>query len=298
MTTNAPVSEIWGPLSLPARTDDPGVDAPWRDNIFICLWDPARSVSAILHTSASPNARGRRTRFSARLRNTTVEVIEEPDFGSWSTPSITVDGGDAFTVSSPDLSAEITTEPLFALGDFTGDQAPEAFSVDPSAPIAHYQRAARVTGRIVVEGEEVQVDGYGFRDRTWGFRDESANMAEYYGHMWVFPDFAINAMRILGTDGRDMTLGFHLDADAATATREVTIVRDAAGLLASSRIELVDGRVFDVEATRRHSTFWCPMGWTRSGPVLSAYDEINDLRTAEGVVGHGLTEQGMVRRIP
>jgi hypothetical protein len=297
MSTTAAEGTDWGPLSAPARTDHPGVDTPWRDNIFICLWDPERDVSAILHTSSSPNAQGRRTRFSARRGHTAVEVIEEPEPGTWSTPSIQVDGGPTFTVSSPELAAELTTTPLFALGDFTGDQAPEAFSADTSAPIAHYQRAARVRGRIVVAGEEVEIDGLGFRDRTWGFRDESANLSEYYGHMWVFPEFALNAMKLRGTDGREMTLGFYLDADRAVPAKEMSIVRDAAGLLASCRVELVDGRVLDVEATMRHGTFWCPMGWTRPGPVLSAYDEIGALRTQDGVEGYGLTEQGMVRRI-
>lgn len=288
----------WGPLSTPPRTDHPGVDVPWRDNIFICFWDPAKRLSGILHTSSSPNAEGRRTRVSVTLGRTSVEVIEEPGFGTWSTDSITVDGGPGFSVDAPDLAAEITTTPLFALGDFTGDQAPAAFSADTSAPIVHYQRAARVTGRLVVEGRAVEIDGFGFRDRTWGFRDESLNMNEYYGHMWVFPEFAINAMRLQGTDGSDVVLGFYLDATGSVPATDMTIVRDAAGLLASCRVQIADGRVFDVAATERLTSFWCPMGPTRSGPVLSSYDEICALRTQDGIAGHGLTEQGMVRRIP
>jgi hypothetical protein len=39
------------------------------------------------------------------------------------------------------------------------------------------------------------------------------------------------------------------------------------------------------------------MGWERSGPTLSAYDEFCALRTADGAVGFGLVEQGIVKRL-
>jgi hypothetical protein len=171
-----------------------------------------------------------------------------------------------------------------------------AFSLDKAQPLMHYQRAATVTGRLIVDGTAFELEGFGFRDRTWGSRDESASVAEYFGYMWVFPSFAMSSMRLLGGEGADSTLGFHLAADAV-AVKSNSITRDASGLFAASRIELVDGRIIDVRAVARSAGFWCPMGWERSGPTLSAYDEFCSLRTSDGEEGFGLIEQGVVKRL-
>jgi hypothetical protein len=39
------------------------------------------------------------------------------------------------------------------------------------------------------------------------------------------------------------------------------------------------------------------MGWEREGPAMSAYDEFLEVRTGGGDVGHGLVEQGFIRRL-
>jgi len=52
-------------------------------------------------------------------------------------------------------------------------------NVAPFYRSAHYDQAGRVTGRLVVEGETIDIDCYAMRDRSWGLRSER-----------VVPDFS------------------------------------------------------------------------------------------------------------
>jgi hypothetical protein len=253
-----------------------------------------------MHISASPGpaTQGRRARVSVRLGDVSAEVIEDLDVNTWDSDSITFDPAVGFTIDSPQVQGSIATTPLHVLAPFSGDDSPRAFGLDKEHPLQHYQRSANVTGRLTVGGREVEIDGQGYRDRTWGFRDESASIREYYGTMWVFPDFSLSMMKLLGADGSESVLGFVLPAEGGfERVTSTAIARDASGLFAACDIGVDDGRTISVRNTGRTATFWCPMGFERSGPVLSSYDEWTHLLTADGVEGFGLLEQGIVRQL-
>jgi hypothetical protein len=286
----------WGPLSEPIHNDVPDGAPPWRDNAFLSFWDPDRKLFGTLHVSTSPNAEGRRSRLSVLAGGTTVEIVEPLEPGTFTSESIQFNAGAGFTVDAPRISGELTSAPHFALASYTGDAAPVAFGLDQEQPLMHYQRAATVTGRLVIDGLTVEINGHGFRDRTWGYRDESASISEYFGSMFIFPSFAVTSMRLLGGDGSDTALGFLL-GDDTVRVKATSLTRDASGLFAGSRTEFADGRSIDVRSTERRAGFWCPMGWERSGPTLSAYDEFCALRSGDGDVGFGLVEQGIVKRL-
>jgi hypothetical protein len=298
--TDTQAATTWGPLAQPLHADVPDDPRPWRENAFFCFWDPAQALSGIMHISASPNATGgRRARVSVRLGAETFEVIETLAHDTFDSASITFDPESGFTIDSPQISGTIAGTPLHALAVFAGETAPEAFSLDNAHPIHHYQRSAKVTGELTIAGRTVPVDGHGYRDRTWGFRDESSSVEEYYGTMWVFPDFSISALRLLGRDGRAATLGYKLGADGSTQdVIGMSLVRDGAGLFLETAIELAGGELLDVGLQERFATFWCPMGEERQdGATLSAYDEIGRLRLADGTEGFGLLEQGITRKL-
>jgi hypothetical protein len=289
----------WGPLAEPIHDGEPDDPRPYRDNAFLSFWDRERGLSGITHVSTSPNAEGRRARVTVRLENSDEEVIEPLDPGTFASESITVDLDTGFEIDTPRISGRIEMTPLHALAPYSGDNAPKEFSLDRDHPLMHYQRAAKVTGRLRVDATEVEVDGFGFRDRTWGFREESSSVEEYYGAMWVFDEFAISAMRLRGQDGREAVIGWVLHADGTrTDVVDTAMIRDASGLFAAEELTLAGGEKLTVRSEGRAATFWCPMGWERSGPVLSAYDQFDTLRTDRGDLGFGLLEQGIVRRLP
>jgi hypothetical protein len=299
--TNVDIAEtVWGPLAQPLRADVPEDPRPWRDNAFFCFWDPEQDLTGVMHISASPNAEGgRRARVSVRLGSESIEVIEPLGFATWDSESITFMPDSGFTVNAPQLSGTLTSTPLHPAAVFAGESAPKAFSLDDEHPIHHYQQSATVSGELTLNGRTVTVNGRGYRDRTWGFRDESSSVEEYYGTMWVFPEFSVSALRLLGQDGRAATLGYVLHADGRIENvTSMSLVRDGAGLFASTRIETREGRQLDVRTTGRHATFWCPMGVEeQAGATLSAYDEFDHLLAADGTVGFGLLEQGIIRKL-
>jgi hypothetical protein len=290
------IETTWGPLSEPIHNDVPADAPPWRDNAFLIFFDPRHELYGTLHVSTSPNAEGRRARVSIQLGERMIELVEPLEPGSFTSQSISFDAGASFEITSERVSGTVTTVPLFALADYTGDNSPAAFNLDKDRPLMHYQRAATVTGSLTIDGQQLEIAGTGFRDRTWGFRDESSSVAEYFGFMFVFDDFAVTAMRLLGGDDSDVTLGFRASEDAVPVTG-IELTRDASGLFASTRIEFAEGPPLEARLTRRTAGFWCPMGWERRGPTLGAYDEFCELRSGTGERGLGLIEQGVVKRL-
>jgi hypothetical protein len=289
-------STEWGPLSEPIHHDIPDETRPWRDNAFLAFWDPARDVVGTLHTSTSPNAEGRRARFSLQTGGRTIELIEELDAGTFSSGSIKFEAGAGFTIDTDRVSGSLTTTPIFALADYTGERSPEAFSLDKDQPLMHYQRAGTASGELVVDGEPVTIDGHAFRDRTWGYRDESSSVAEYFGCMFIFPTFAVTSMKLRGASSSEMVLGYLLQDDA-TIISSASLTRDASGLFAATSIETADGRTLGFRIADRRAGFWCPMGWERTGPTLSAFDEFMSLTDDDGTEGFGMVEQGILKTV-
>ena len=289
-------STEWGPLSEPIHTDIPDGARPWRDNAFVAFWDADRDVVGTLHTSTSPNAEGRRARLSVQTGGRTIELIEDLEPGSFSSESISFNAGAEFSIASDRVQGTILTTPLFALADYTGDRSPEAFSLDKEQPLMHYQRAATATGELVIDGQPIAIDGNAFRDRTWGYRDESASVAEYFGCWFILPSLAVTSMKLRGASSAEMVLGNVLE-EKATVISSASLTRDASGLFAATSIETVDGRTLELRIAERRAGFWCPMGIERTGPTLSAFDEFFTVRTPDGEEGFGMCEQGILKTV-
>jgi hypothetical protein len=286
----------WGALAHPIRTDHPGEGKPpWKDNAYLAFWDPASGVNGVVHASTSPNASGRRVRASVAIGGVVAELAEDPAAGSFTTPSISFGLDGEITVQSPELRAELRLAPRgVAAGYSTGKILPELV---PGEPLQHYQQAAIVTGTVTVRGVVADVDGIGLRDRTWGYRDESAMFPEYIGLIADIDGELLTVMKFAHADGSARAEGFVLGEVATPVTQLTNIARDASGLFAAAEI-MIDGKdALEMRATRRTGGFWVPMGWERVGPTMSAYDEFLELRTGTGRTGYGLVEQGIIRRL-
>lgn len=290
------VAQDWGALAHPIRSDHPGEDKPpWKDNAYLAFWDPEHGVNGVVHASTSPNAEGRRVRASVAIGGTTAEIAEDPPAGSFTTPSISFELDGAITVRSEGLRADLRLAPRGVAADYTaGKIIPELVAGEP---LQHFQQAAIVTGTVTVGGVVSEIEAVGLRDRTWGFRDESAMFPEYIGVIADLDGELLTVMKFAHADGTTRAEGFLL-GDRATPVTELTrIARDASGLFAAAEIAVEGRGTMALRATRRTGGFWVPMGWERVGPAMSAYDEFLEIRTGDGAVGHGLVEQGIVRRL-
>jgi hypothetical protein len=289
------LTALWGPLSEPIHTDPLPEGRPaFRDNAYLGFWDEGSDVFGAFHVSTSPNAEGRRARFSLSVGGRVAEIVEPLEAYSFTSPSIGFDLDQRITLDGPGLAGELTCTPLYAVADYSkGSIIPPLV---PDEPLQHFQQAARVRGRVSVEGRDLTIDGFGIRDRTWGYRDESVSIAEYVALTAVFDDFALTSMRFVSADGTDRTEGYRLSGVAEPVTG-MGVTRDASGLLSVGHLTLDGGESLEVRVTERLGGLWVPMGWERRGPTMSAYDEFDRARADGGAVGVTLTEQGVVRRI-
>lgn len=286
----------WGHLAHPLRADDPGANAPpWRDNAYLAFWDAHSAVIGVVHVSTSPNAGGRRARASAAIGRISAELVETLPPASFASESIVFSLDGHVQVRGEQLRADLRLAPRGAAADFTAGRAiPELVE---GQPLQHFQQAATVTGTLSVHGADAEVKAVGLRDRTWGFRDESAMWPEYIAVAVDIDGEMLTVLKFALSDGSTKADGFVLGERARRVEDLTEIARDASGLFAGAKVAFSDSERLALRATRRTGGFWVPMGRERTGPTMSAYDEFLEFATSDGRSGHGLVEQGIVRRL-
>jgi hypothetical protein len=285
----------WEPFDQPIRASVSDAAPPWRDNAWFCFWDLHHELFGEFHVSTSPNSAGSRARCSVLFEGTTAELVETPGPGSFVGDAIDFSAVDRLEAHSDQLTLDIQVAPRFALADFS--QRSTIPPLVPGEPLQHYQRAATVTGKVVVGGRSVVIDGVGFRDRTWGYRD-SANWAEYVGLNAVFPTFAITSILFKSTDGTSTGEGYVLgDGAGSTEVTGMTVTRDARGLFAATSLTPEGGGQIDLRAGAGSRGFWIPQGAEKTGPTMSSYGEFFPISTGDGEEGLGRFEQGILRTI-
>jgi hypothetical protein len=283
------------PLIQPIhRISPPAGSKPWRDNAFLLFWDPGSGVYGSAHVATSPNAEGRRARFSLVVGGRDFEIVEPLAPQSFASESIEFDVPNSVVrVRSALLSADLELSPRFGVADYGASGIFPSLSAQE--PVRHYQQGLTVTGTVRLPDAEIRVDARGLRDRTWGYRDESVSMQEYVALVASFPDHTLTVMRMMAADGSDRMEGYRL-TDTAEPLSGFGVTRDAAGFLVEAHIEGLGGD-FTLCAVDRPAGFWVPMGMQRRAPAIRAYDEFVALRSSDGQDGFGVVEQAVVHRL-
>lgn len=288
----------WGPLATPIHEgveprDDDGT--PWREYVLFCWWDPTNDVYVMTHHMSSPDQEfPGRSRVSAWAGGKSVEVIEQTHPGSHQSDSITVDLDGHLVVEHPDLKLDVTFDPLFQPIDFHA--AAGLPSLKPDQPLHHYEQPQRAHGTINVHGEERSFDAVGLRDRTWGYRSESAIWDEYQYIMVDMGDSFLVLLKMKGTvDPKQIDLGFRL-TDGNQENVAFAFARNGSGLLNDVTVEL-DSGTLTLDITERPIGFWVPQGGRQTGPTFSAYDEFVLIKTSDGREVAGLATYGILRKL-
>ena len=304
----------WGFMSQPLHEKALVEGAPWRDNAFLAFWDVAQDLFGVAHFSTSPNAGGRRARLSLVRGGRAVEVIEPLEPASFRSESLEFDlERSVITVDHSSLTARLEMAPRFVIADYS----PTGLIPDlvEGASLRHYQRFADVTGEVASADESpTPLNGTGFRDRTWGPRDESAAFSEYLGVCGALDDVGVTVMKFAPPGGPGKTHGFLLREDRSVVVHTMDLLRDGAGLISSARLVTEDGEELTIRMARARGGFWVPMGDGGPPPVMSAYDDASDWFTdggsgggtgggaddgsgGTGRVGAGFCEQGVLRQL-
>lgn len=292
-------ASVWGPLSRPVH--QPGdvavleqVGLPWRDNAFFAWWDHERAVYGIVHVSTSLNGGGLRARCGIQVADREREIVEDLAVGTFTSASISVDLDGVIRVEHPDLGLDLRMSPMFATVDFTSNRSVP--SLTEEFPLHHYQRGFRAEGTVRLGSDEHAFAGVGWRDRTWGFREESAQWVDYLYANFVMPDCSIGIWKALGADGKERAFAWRVDEDGQRALGEFTFARDGSGLFSDATIDAGD-ETLTFTKIERTAGWWLPMGSRQTGPTFSAYDEYFTARTSDGRVVGALGESGSLRRV-
>ena len=175
MSVTTPTDHAWGILSEPIHVDAAGAADPvWKDNAYLAFWDLDAQVFGTLHVSTSPNSpSARRARFGISVAGRVVESSSRPPRRVQQRQHPL--GLDGRARRPPACRGELVNAPPFVPADY-------ATSIHPAAcarqPLQHFQQGChrRQRDHRRCDGGD---NGYGVRDCTWGFRDESAQWVEY-----------------------------------------------------------------------------------------------------------------------
>jgi hypothetical protein len=118
---------------------------------------------------------------------------------------------------------------------------------------SHIDQPGRVTGRFALRGEEMAVDCYAMRDRSWGIRKDGRQPKVGYCHGTASPDSSFLAISV-DRKGHDGIIRGYLMRDGTWANLVSgvrTVERDRHHRPAAIRIEAVDELDRPVEATGR-----------------------------------------------
>jgi hypothetical protein len=289
----------WGPLAepihdAPAEARPGGL--PYRENAFVSWWDVERRAYGVGHFSTTPNGAGRRARASVGAGGRSVEVIEPLEWGTFSSVSIDVDLEREIRVDHPRLQLELRQEPFVGPIDFTTTKAVPALDEEHHT-LNHYQQPVRARGSARIAGQDHPFDGFGWRDRTWGFRDESISWLDYTCLCVVVDDIAVVLYKIIDGEHKLRASGWVIDQDGQHDVGDFAFVRSGSGLLAEASAE-TDRGTMTFTVVDQLGGFWLPMGADRhTGPTCSAFDEFVVLRTADGRPASALCEHGIVRSV-
>jgi len=289
---------VWGGMSHPALETIAEGSAPWKDHIYVAFWDTANEAYGFLHWNSSPNHDTTKVQANLSLKGRTIDIIEPlaPQALHFSSDSAEFDLNGHIEYHHERLTGTLALTPQFEIIDF----APSGSlpTLGDNEPLQHFEHGLQLTGTLILDGEPHDIDAVGFRTRTWGFRDDSQQFAEYFFLWATYADYAVGFIKQLHRDGSQITGGALVRDGHVTHVADVHLVKNRAGFAQRIVVDLTDGTSLTLKRGERVWGGWCPIGLPeREGPSFCAYDEIVDWTDEKGEIGYGLSEYGQIRYI-
>lgn len=238
----------------PPTTDDPY----WTETCWFTFTVPERRLSGQLYPFYQPNqgvlAGG--AYFWDDQGDQPWNCLYAKNFWHLPLPNeplsdITLPNGARYQVIEPQQRYEIAYDDPDG-----GDEIHVELTFDAVTPPhylgqSHLDQPGRYTGRIVLRGEEIPVDAYGFRDRSWGVRSQfgqglTSSPAAHGGYTYATasPRDAFHTITMDFGSGMNSIHGYLLRdgewSKLASATRTVLERSPATGFTTRVQIEGVD----------------------------------------------------------
>jgi len=260
--------KIWGPADEVPHTV--GKDPDWQESVALLWFDRERGVGGVQRIGHEPYFEGGSICLWSTIftldgwyyKKTPMlplrpEDLDRDGFGAGDTHRFFFDGQNCnWAISDGDVSARLTlhdnhppisnipvTEDSM-MGDYFGGSEEDG----------HTEASGRITGELEVRGKRYDVDGWYYRDHSWGGR----HWAELKSHRWVCgifdTDLSFNAFSWHSASGQLSSFGYLRRDDTILFAEQVDIVSfteiDAFTHRGGRvRMRLPGGEVVEIEST-------------------------------------------------
>jgi hypothetical protein len=180
-----------------------------------------------------------------------------------------------------------------AVGPVFGTARAPAETVDPDKEFAraHYEQHMRVRGSLVIDGQGIEIDGYGLRDHSWGPRYWQAIKSYRWLNCTFGPDFGIMVSEISFTEDARIQAGVVVRGETLERITSVSLDTEfEAGTTYQRRMTadlgLEGGGRLTLEGDVKG---FIPLRNRRAGMVTQIGEGMTEYR-CEGRVGLGISE--------
>jgi hypothetical protein len=239
----------------------------WQESVLLHWYDRRQGIGGWHRIGHEPNNRGGRAaiwsflfdRSGWQYRRCGEVELGAADrlvngFGAGSALRFAYEGGAAvWSVRDGELDARLECRNLYALLDpfLPGDElAAKRFP-------HHFEVAGQVTGQVSYKGRTVEIEGFGYRDHSWGARDWDKGMLN---HRWftgtLGPALSFGAITAQAATGKLIRTGYVNRNGKTTIARAIDVVAymEPDGLThrgGEVRLTLPDDEVIHLRLTAR-----------------------------------------------
>jgi hypothetical protein len=290
----------WGPLAEPLHLDKQvgPDDPPWRENAFFAFSDRDQRCFIVAHFQGGRTDAGMFARISVLQDDHLTEIYEPLAPMSFTSEHVSLDLSGRVTAKTDEVELDLTLTPLREPVDYSPSAALPGLR--KSEPLQHFERAGLFTGSVATKWGALELSGTVIRDRTWGWRQDIASWTEYYASFFSFEDFDLAVMKFCTPDGDVPAHGALVGSRTGEVVGAEIVRRDGTGTIVEFEVTLADDSKMTLHLGKPEARVFCPLNDPQGPAALTAYDDLVEIRyddgSADGVVGFGIMEQGILRR--
>jgi hypothetical protein len=208
----------------------------WQESVLIHWFDRNAGIGGLQRIGHEPHRNGGQAVLWSNVFTTDgvryrrchegvpfVAGDQFPDgFGAGPTHRFWFDGNPRWSVREEDIAVELEVHNLFPVLDVIhGDMG----TLSESFAANHFEAAGRILGHAEIAGRRIEIDGFCYRDHSWGVRDWSTALLT---HRWITGTFGSQLSFGLttwhGADGKLSKFGFIVREDEVIYTEDVDVV--------------------------------------------------------------------------
>ena len=199
-------------------------ETPWKENWGFMGIDQENDVTLMFHVTLERERK--RARFSRthniagnKYRKRNFLDIDE-NFSALECDGMKIEFVRPFeeiriTDVSDDYQLDVTLTGRFDVHDFAAHRKNRAATgKNPAMNIRHYEQALCLKGSYVKDGKTLDFDGFGYRDHSWGYRNEV--LMDGWNWIWVHLPNSVMHVSQMRLGDRNLTSGYMASAEGVT----------------------------------------------------------------------------------